>query len=97
MFRIIVPLDEAYSYDYQLGQEHSDTIDTIPMSNLILKNLSSGESAVLELISRDALLIQKQIQNSTGYSLSTVKRIMARFQKKESLLVLEITALGNGR
>ena len=99
VFRIIVPLNEAYSYDYKLGQEHpdtvdtnSDTIDTIPTLDLVSGNLTTEEKVVLELITRDAALTQKQIQNTTGYSLSTVKRIMARLQKEGV-----ITRIGNNR
>ena len=99
VFRIIVPLNEAYSYDYKLGQEHpdtvdtnSDTIDTIPTLDLVSRNLTTEENVVLELITRDAALTQKQVQNTTGYSLSTVKRIMARLQKEGV-----ITRIGNNR
>ncbi len=102
VFRIIVPLNEAYSYDYKLGQERPDTvdtnfdtidtIDTIPTLDLVSGNLTTEEKVVLELITRDAALTQKQIQNTTGYSLSTVKRIMARLQKEGV-----ITRIGNNR
>ncbi len=102
VFRIIVPLNEAYSYDYKLGQERPDTvdtnfdtidtIDTIPTFDLVSRNLTTEENVVLELITRDATLTQKQVQNTTGYSLSTVKRIMARLQKEGV-----ITRIGNNR
>lgn len=102
VFRIIVPLNEAYSYDYKLGQERPDTvdtnfdtidtIDTIPTPDLVSRNLTTEEKVVLELLTRDAALTQKQVQNTTGYSLSTVKRIMARLQKEGV-----ITRIGNNR
>ena len=102
VFRIIVPLNEAYSYDYKLGQERPDTvdtnfdtidtIDTIPTFDLVSRNLTTEEKVVLELLTRDAALTQKQVQNTTGYSLSTVKRIMARLQKEGV-----ITRIGNNR
>ena len=99
VFRIIVPLNETYSYDYKLGQERPDTvdtnfdtIDTIPTLDLVSRNLTTEENVVLELITRDAALTQKQVQNITGYSLSTVKRIMARLQKEGV-----ITRIGNNR
>ena len=99
VFRIIVPLNEAYSYDYKLGQERPDTvdtnfdtIDTIPTLDLVSRNLTTEENVVLELLTRDAALTQKQVQNTTGYSLSTVKRIMARLQKEGV-----ITRIGNNR
>ena len=99
MFRIIVPLNEAYSYDYKLGQERPDTvgtnfdtIDTITTPDLVSRNLTTEEKVVLELLTRDAALTQKQVQNTTGYSLSTVKRIMARLQKEGV-----ITRIGNNR
>lgn len=102
VFRIIVPLNEAYSYDYKLGQERPDTvdtnfetietIDTIPTLDLVSRNLTTEEKVVLELLTRDAALTQKQVQNTTGYSLSTVKRIMARLQKEGV-----ITRIGNNR
>ena len=102
VFRIIVPLNEAYSYDYKLGQERPntvdtnfdtiDTIDAIPTLDLVSRNLTTEENVVLELLTRDAALTQKQVQNTTGYSLSTVKRIMARLQKEGV-----ITRIGNNR
>ena len=99
VFRIIVPLNEAYSYDYKLGQERPDTvdtnfdtIDTIPTLDLVSRNLTTEENVVLELLTRNAALTQKQVQNTTGYSLSTVKRIMARLQKEGV-----ITRIGNNR
>ena len=105
VFRIVVPLDESYSYDYALGKTESgnDTIgtnsDTIGTnsdtnSDIIsnLRNFSDEDSAIINLIKADASLTQKQMQEKTGYSLRTVKRVMAKLQKDGI-----ITRIGNNR
>lgn len=105
VFRIVVPLDESYSYDYALGKAESanDTIgtnsDTIGTnsdtnSDIIsnLRNFSDEESTIINLIKENALLTQKQMQEKTGYSLRTVKRVMAKLQKDGSII-----RIGNNR
>lgn len=101
VFRIVVPLDDSYSYDYVLGRMKgsNDTIGTnsgingtISDTISTLRNFSDEESKIINLIRTDASLTQKRMQEKTGYSLRTVKRVMAKLQKDGIII-----RIGNNR
>lgn len=126
VFRITVPLDEEYSFDFagsDLGvverageevpvrikgaidyaTEHAanmikdgmnateyatnirkdETNDLIYLQQIAKKyHISKKEWKVLQLIKEDETITQKQIQNATGISMGTIKRILPRLQEK---------------
>lgn len=90
MFRIIVPLDESYSFEYGLGNgvtnEHIDTNFDINQRDI------SNEKQLLQLLEQNPKITQKQIQTKLNLSLSTVKRLMADLQVKGL-----IVRIGNNR
>lgn len=90
MFRIIVPLDESYSFEYGLGNgvtnEHIDTNFDINQRDI------SNEKQLLQLLEQNPKITQKQIQTKLNLSLSTVKRLMAELQVKGL-----IVRIGNNR
>ena len=77
VFRIIVPLDETYSFDY--GQTESATNAT----NLIL---TEEEQKILHILKESPTITQKVISERTGISLGTVKRILPKLQEKGVLI-----------
>ncbi len=100
VFRIVVPLDDTYSYDFGLGNgaknENADTIgtnhgtiDTIPDTN---QDDVSDEQRLLWLLAKNPKITQKQIQAELNLSLRTVKRLMSELQSNG-----RIVRVGNNR
>lgn len=81
VFRIIVPLDEAYSFDY--GQTESATNPVTNATNLIL---TEEEQKILFILKESPTITQKDISERTGISLGTVKRILPKLQEKGALV-----------
>lgn len=90
IFRIIVPLDESYSYDYALFNRKngvSDTeVDTIDTN----KDTNALKMSLLLYIKQNASCTQKEYADKLAVSLPTVKRLFAKLQK-DNLLVREGT------
>ena len=90
IFRIIVPLDESYSYDYALFNRKngvSDTeVDTIDTN----KDTNDLKMSRLLYIKQNASCTQKEYADKLAVSLPTVKRLFAKLQK-DNLLVREGT------
>lgn len=90
IFRIIVPLDESYSYDYALFNRKngvSDTeVDTIDTN----KDTNDLKMSLLLYIKQNASCTQKEYADKLAVSLPTVKRLFAKLQK-DNLLVREGT------
>ena len=98
VFRIVVPLDEAYSYDF--GQDNEvkiatkdGEIATIGVKNATKeaiietkKELTKEEIQILRLIEEDPFVKQKMLHEKTGISLGTIKRILPRLQGKGVLV-----------
>ena len=94
VFRIIVPLDETYSYDHDLGRNSSvsnvtkETKSATKDATKATKerqrelNLSEDELLLLKLIHERNNITQKQLHEKTGISLGTIKRILPRLQEK---------------
>ena len=94
VFRIIVPLDEAYSFDFSqitgkngINDTNRDTIetnqDTIPKARDL-------KTKLLMCIAQDAKSTQKEYAAKLNVSVPTVKRLFAKLQK-EKVLVREGT------
>lgn len=79
---------------YSTIDTNYDTIDTNSgtISDTIAKYFTVEESSIIKWIKVDATLTQKKLQEKTGYSIRTVKRIMAKLQKEGV-----ITRIGNNR
>ena len=73
MFWIIVPLDEAYSFNY------SQTESATNATNLIL---TEEEQRILHILKENPTITQKDISERAGISLGTVKRILTKLQEK---------------
>ncbi len=90
IFRIIVPLDESYSYDYAIFNRKngvSDTeVDTIDTN----KDTNDLKMSLLLYIKQNASCTQKEYADKLAVSLPTVKRLFAKLQK-DNLLVREGT------
>ena len=94
VFRIIVPLDETYSYDHDFGRNSSvsnvtkETKSATKDATKATKerqrelNLSEDELLLLKLIHERNNITQKQLHEKTGISLGTIKRILPRLQEK---------------
>lgn len=94
VFRIIVPLDETYSYDYALFNDKNginDTeIDTIDTNRDTISDTSDLKKSLLLCIKQNASCTQKEYADKLSVSLPTVKRLFAKLQK-DNVLVREGT------
>ena len=94
VFRIVVPLDEEYSYDF--GQDNKVKIATKEEKTATIggknatkeaiietkKKLTKEEIQILRLIEEDPFVKQKTLHEKTDISLGTIKRILPRLQEK---------------
>lgn len=92
--KIIVPLDDEYSFDFsQINGKNSisDTIcDTIDTNQDTIPDASDLKTKLLLCIEQDAKRTQKEYAEKLNVSVPTVKRLFAKLQK-ENVLVREGT------
>lgn len=81
VFRIVVPLNDEYSYDYDISATDA-TNATKSATNATEIQLSEDEEVVLGIIAHNPFATQKEIHVESGISLGTVKRILPRLQEK---------------
>ncbi|WP_434311035.1 winged helix-turn-helix transcriptional regulator [Hominifimenecus sp. rT4P-3] len=97
VFRIIVPLDDEYSYDFgQTASETNETNETKSETNqlrLISKwSLTDEEKKIMLLIKEEPAITQKVLHEKSEIPLGTIKRILPRLQKNGV-----ISRVGNNR
>lgn len=91
IFRIIVPLDDDFSYDFSASVIVNDTNGTevgtngteVGTNGTEVDNIESNEKAILSIIRTNKKATQAFICEKTGISLRTVKRLMSNLQKKD--------------
>lgn len=100
VFRITVPLDDEYSFDFGVNNKSvsetlDDKIETLESDLKRTKNKietldcdfeTKEELEIIQLIKENPSITQKEIQQRTGISLGTVKRILPKLQKKGILV-----------
>lgn len=90
VFRIIVPLDEAYSFDFSLINRKngiSDTnCDAIETNRDTILDTGDLKTKLLLCIEQDAKRTQKEYAAKLNVSVPTVKRLFAKLQKEEVLV-----------
>ena len=100
VFRIIVPLDDEYSFDYDekipivnatLDKENETLECDFEASQKKNETLecdfeTNKETEIIRLIKGDPFITQKELQEKTGISLGTVKRILPKLQEKGILV-----------
>ena len=88
VFRIVVPLDDSYSFDMEIGSETriaTDATDRATNATNLSASLSDNEQSVLNAIRSNPKITQKQLQEATGITLGTIKRLLPKLQEKEKL------------
>ena len=94
VFRIIVPLDDEYSYDFSSTKNVngiSDTNhDTVETNHDTILDTGDLKTKLLLCIDQDAKSTQKEYAAKLNVSVPTVKRLFAKLQK-EKVLVREGT------
>ena len=78
VFRIVVPLDEEYSFDMEIGVAD-------PKADPKQNSDSANEKAVLRQVKKNPHITRKQLAEKTGLSDSTVKRVLAELQDKKKI------------
>lgn len=99
VFRITVPLNEAYSFDFGHDRlretvetkiatnETKIATDETKMNTIAIElQLNKKEARILQLIKENPSITQKEIQKATNISMATIKRMLPRLQEKGILL-----------
>lgn len=100
VFRIIVPLDEEYSYDFSADnrsgnatlEKKTETLncdferEKDKYATLDCDFGTKEEREIVRLIKENPFITQKELQQKTGISLGTVKRILPRLQENGILV-----------
>ena len=95
IFKIIVPLNELYSYDFAGVEDHAtDATDyatdaTDHATNATVKNkmhISETEMLILKSIADNPKATQKDLSKKTGIKIGTIKRLMPKLQEKGCLI-----------
>lgn len=94
VFRIIVPLDDEYSYDFvQITSETNATkSETNQLESVFEWRLTDEEKKIVLLIKEEPTITQKILHEKSGIPLGTIKRILPRLQK-----YAVISRVGNNR
>lgn len=82
VFRITVPLNDTYSFDYGLIGQINETSATKNETNETEVELNEDEKKVISLIKKNPEITQKKLHEEAGISLGTIKRILPRLQEK---------------
>lgn len=82
VFRITVPLNDTYSFDYGLIGQINETSATKNETNETKVELNEDEKKVISLIKKNPEITQKKLHEESGISLGTIKRILPRLQEK---------------
>lgn len=88
VFRIVVPLDDGYSFDMVIDSEiNSETNATNHETDATdyAVSLTENEQSVLKMIRSNPKITQKQLQETTGITLGTIKRLLPKLQEKGKL------------
>lgn len=100
VFRIIVPLDESYSFDFGVDDrvvnetldDKSATLDCDfkrkkdKTATLDCTFGTKEELEIIRQIKQNSFITQKELQQKTSISLGTVKRILPKLQEKGILV-----------
>lgn len=90
IFRIIVPLDDKYSFDYEIGSGTTDkTTDKLPI------NLTSTEKKILEAISVNPNITQAQLAMRIGITTDGVRYAFKNLKSKG--ILSRVGSRRNGR
>lgn len=83
VFRICVPLDDAYSFDYSLGNGSNKGSNNEPLNETINEPLNEDEKTIIDFIQKNPSATKELVAEGTGLSLAKVKRLFTSLQKKE--------------
>lgn len=83
VFRIVVPMDDDYSFDMGIGSGKTGTNGT---NDTIRGTIGTDARRILDLIKQNPGITQKQMQEETALSLRTVKRIVSELQNSGKLI-----------
>jgi len=99
IFKIIVPLDDAYSYDYESKDKQNETVAESKESKVATKEskvatkkskvdheLNENENKILDVLEKYPQSTQKEICEKTQIPLWSIKRILPDLQEKGILV-----------
>ncbi|MDO5422332.1 MAG: putative DNA binding domain-containing protein [Eubacteriales bacterium] len=86
VFRILVPLDEGYSFDFGSTDEKNGISDTNCDTNDPIRDTIDLKTKLLVCIEQDAKGTQKEYAAKLKVSVPTVKRLFAKLQKEKILI-----------
>lgn len=77
VFRIIVPLDEEYSFDYEIGSETNGKTN-----GKLTENLTQTEQKILAAIRNNPMITQPQLAQKIGISVEGIRYAIRGLRKK---------------
>ncbi len=91
VFRIIVPLNDEYSFDYNLGNKNKTGTEVGTNGTNVTKTgteagTNRDEDIILKIIRADSSVTQRKIEQATNISLRSIKRIMAKLQTEGKIV-----------
>ena len=87
VFRITVPLDEGYSFDFGENEVFiAESATEKREVSVIGDNLRAEERKLLFFIKQNPRITQRELYEASGISLGTIKRILPGLQKKGKLI-----------
>lgn len=91
VFRITVPLDEGYSFDFGenevfIAESATESATEKREVSVIGDNLRAEERKLLFFIKQNPRITQRELYEASGISLGTIKRILPGLQKKGKLI-----------
>jgi len=95
VFKIIVPLDDEYSFDAQIGK--SNTVDKtvipvdktlIPVDRTVDKTLSENERKVLKYLKENGVIVSKTVKEITGLSATSSRDLMKKLTIKRLVVAV---------
>jgi DNA-binding MarR family transcriptional regulator len=81
--------------DYMDDTSFQSVIPKVPKSQFDTLECTLEELAILELVAKNPFVKQKELAETTGKSMSTIKRIMEALQKKQYIRRVNGKRYGN--
>jgi ATP-dependent DNA helicase RecG len=83
IFKIIVPLDDNFSFDAQLGEMSESVGETIDQTSESVGEINSTQHSIIELITSNSNITIKEMSKITGVTTRSIERNIQQLRKKE--------------
>jgi len=88
VFKIIVPLDDEYSFDAQIGKSNPVDKTLISVDRIADKTLSENERKVLKYLKENGVIVSKTVKEITGLSATSSRDLMKKLILKRLVVAV---------